>query len=360
MEASQLQTTQWAGARSWPNFMLTQVDTDSRSMEEEVIAGLKSIPKTTSPKYFYDEEGSRLFDQICELPEYYPTRTETSILARHAGAILNRLGRDLCVIELGAGACHKGRILLETGNVCSFIPVDISTEYLRSQALRVARSFPRVSVHAVGMDFIVSLDSLKSFLPEVGRRVIFYAGSSIGNFDPPDARHLLRQFHELLRKNDALLIGYDLKKDSNLLRQAYNDSEGVTAAFNLNLLVRFNRELGADFDLNRFRHAALYDEALGRVEMYLESLIAQEVNIARECVSFDTFERIHTESSYKYSVAEFDAMAAKAGFDSVGVWTDPAAYFAVALYVRREFCPTVRPFPGSWPARTGDEGCVLL
>ncbi len=142
MEASQLQTTQWAGARSRPNFMLTQVDTDSRSMEEEVIAGLKSIPKTISPKYFYDEEGSRLFDRICELPEYYLTRTETSILERHAGDILDRLGRDLCIIELGAGACHKGRLLLETRHVSSFIPVDISTEYLRDAGARGRAQFP--------------------------------------------------------------------------------------------------------------------------------------------------------------------------------------------------------------------------
>jgi dimethylhistidine N-methyltransferase len=337
MEAIQLQTTQWAGLHSRANFTLTQVDVDSRSMEEDVIAGLKTIPKTILPKYFYDEEGSRLFDQICELPEYYPTRTETSILERHAHAILDRLGRDLCVIELGAGACHKGRLLLETGKVSSFIPVDISTEYLRSQALRVARGFPDVSVHAVGMDFVVSLGSLESFLPEVGRRVIFYAGSSIGNFDPPDACRLLRQFHELLRKDDALLIGYDLKKDPNLLHQAYNDAEGVTAAFNLNLLARFNRELKADFDVKAFRHVARYDEARGRVEMHLESLSAQEVRIANERVRFDKFERTHTESSYKYSVDEFDGVAAGAGFDSVGVWTDPAAYFAVALYARREF-----------------------
>ena len=187
MEISQVEVSQRAEPWSPGNFRLSRVEAHSRTMEEEVIAGLKNSPKAISPKYFYDEEGSRLFDQICELPEYYPTRTETSILERHAGAILNRLGRDLCIIELGAGACHKGRLLLETGNVSSFIPVDISTEYLRSQALRVARSFPHVSVHAVGMDFLVSLGSLESLLPEVGRRVIFYAGSSIGNFDPSDA-----------------------------------------------------------------------------------------------------------------------------------------------------------------------------
>ena len=338
MEARQLPTTPWADPCSRANFMLTQVDGDSRTMEEEVIAGLKTIPKTISPKYFYDEEGSRLFDRICELPEYYATRTETSILERHGGAILDRLGGDLCIIEIGAGACHKGRLLLETGKVSSFIPVDISTEYLRGQALEVARSFPDVSVHAVGMDFLVSLGSLAPLLPEHGRRVIFYAGSSIGNFDPPNACRLLRQFHGLLRKDDALLIGYDLKKEPTLLHRAYNDSEGVTAAFNLNLLARFNRELGADFDVRAFRHVARYDEALGRVEMHLESLSAQEVRIADARVPFERFERTHTESSYKYTRDEFDAMIAGAGFDAAGVWTDPAAYFAVGLYERREFC----------------------
>jgi dimethylhistidine N-methyltransferase len=334
MEISQARVSQQADRRNVGNFRLSSVKADSRAMKEEVIAGLNSIPKTVSPKYLYDAEGSRLFDRICQLSEYYPTRTETSILERHAGAILDRVGRDLCVIEVGAGACHKGKLLLETGRVSHFLPIDISTDYLRSAALRVAHIFPHVSVHAVAMDFLVSLESLDSLIPKGVRRLIFYAGSSIGNFDPSDASCLLRQFHELLRKDDALLIGYDLKKDPNLLRRAYDDSQGVTAAFNLNLLTRFNRELGADFDLSAFRHVARYDETLGRVEMHLESLSAHEVKIANECVSFDKLERIHTENSYKYNVNEFDAMAADVGFDSVGVWTDQADYFAVGLYAR--------------------------
>jgi dimethylhistidine N-methyltransferase len=334
MEISQAQVSQRADRRNAGNFRLSSVKAGSRAMKEEVIAGLKSRPKAISPKYFYDEKGSRLFDQICELPEYYPTRTETSVLERHAGAILDRVGRNLCVIEVGAGACHKGKLLLETGRVSSFLPIDISTDYLWGAALSVAHVFPHVSVHAVAMDFLVSLESLESLIPKGVRRLIFYAGSSIGNFDPPDASYLLSQFHKLLRKDDALLIGYDLKKDPNLLRRAYDDSQGVTAAFNLNLLARFNRELGADFDLSAFRHVAQYDETLGRVEMHLESLSAQEVKIANERVSFDRLERIHTENSYKYNVSEFDAMAADVGFDSVGVWTDQSGYFAVGLYAR--------------------------
>ena len=332
MEISQVQVSQRAERWNPRNFRVSMVEADSRAMEEEVIAGLKSMPKTVSPKYLYDAEGSRLFDRICELPEYYPTRTETSILQRHAGAILDRLGGDPCVIEVGAGACHKGKLLLETGRVASFVPVDISADYLRGAAMRVAHMFPHVSVHAVAMDFLVSLESLESLLPRAVRRLIFYAGSSIGNFDPSDASCLLRQFRQLLHDDGALLIGYDLKKAPELLRRAYDDSKGMTAAFNLNLLARFNRELGADFDLRGFRHSALYDETLGRVEMHLESLSAQEVKIANERVSFDRCERIHTENSYKYTVNEFDSMAADVGLAPHGVWMDEDRYFALGLY----------------------------
>ncbi len=182
----------------------------------------------------------------------------------------------------------------------------------------MADSFPHVSVHAVAMDFLSGLHSLKPLLPPAAKRLIFYAGSSIGNFDPPDAAWLLGRFTRLLEEGDALLIGYDLQKDRNVLRRAYDDSEGVTASFNLNLLARFNRELGADFDLDRFRHVAVYNEAHSRIEMHLESLAAQRVRIGNESVSFDPFERMHTESSYKYTVEGFDAMAAAAGFQPAG------------------------------------------
>jgi dimethylhistidine N-methyltransferase len=332
MEISQTQSFHRADPWSPRNFTLSRVNSDSRRMEEEVIAGLKGIPKRVSPKYLYDVEGSRLFDRICELPEYYPTRTETSILKRHSRAMLDRVGRNLCVIEVGAGGCHKGKILLETDRVSSFLPVDISADYLREAALRVAHAFPHISVHAVAMDFLVSLENLASIAPKGMTRVIFYAGSSIGNFDPPEASYLLRQFRKLLREGDALLIGYDLKKDPKLLRQAYDDAEGVTAAFNLNLLFRFNRELGANFDLSSFRHLALYNESLGRVEMHLQSIFAQEIKIANEQILFGSLESIHTENSYKYSVKEFHEMAAGAGLRPLGLWTDRDSYFAVGLY----------------------------
>jgi dimethylhistidine N-methyltransferase len=337
MEITQVLASRRADYWSTGNFRLSRIVSESRAMKDEVIAGLRSIPKAVSPKYLYDAEGSRLFDCICRLPEYYPTRTETSILERHGGAILDRLGGDLVVIEIGAGACHKGRLLLETGRVSTFIPVDISTDYLRGAALRVAHIFPHVSVHAVAMDFLVSFESLQSLIPHEARRVIFYAGSSIGNFDPWDASRLLRRFSGLLREDDALLIGYDLKKDPNILRRAYDDSRGVTAAFNLNLLARFNRDLGADFNLTAFRHLALYDETMGRIEMHLESLSAQEITIGNERIAFERFECIHTENSYKYTVDEFDAMAANVGLVPVAIWMDRESYFAVGLYARHEF-----------------------
>jgi L-histidine N-alpha-methyltransferase len=305
-------------------------------MQEEVLAGLKGTPKEVSPKYFYDAKGSQLFDRICELPEYYQTRTEVSILEQHAAVISDSLGEDLCIIEPGAGSCHKARIFLETGRVAAFFPIDISADHLRNAAAEISRAFPLISVHAVAMDFSASLNGVEPLLPPVGKRLIFYPGSSIGNFDPPKTRALLSQFLRLLREDDGLLIGYDLRKSPYLLWRAYNDLDGVTAAFNLNILARFNRELGADFDLDTFRHVAFYDETRTRVEMHLESLIAQQVSIANERVSFNRFERIHTENSYKYSIEEFGAMAAGIGLKPAGVWTDPASWFAVGLYVKKK------------------------
>ena len=335
METSRVQAIPFADRWYPRNFRLTRLEAPYRPMQEEVLAGLKNSPKTVSPKFLYDAEGSRLFDRICELSEYYLTRTEISILQRNAGAILERLGHNLCLIELGAGACHKGELLLDTGRITSFMPVDISAEYLQEVALRVAQTNPGIAVHAVAMDFLVSMGKLEPLIPQETKRLILYAGSSIGNFDLPASLRLLRQLTRLLRGGDALLIGYDLKKDATLLRRAYDDSEGITAAFNLNLLARFNRELGADFDLNMFRHLTLYDENLGRIEMHLESLSDQEVRVASERVTFDRLERIHTENSYKYTLPQFEAMAAHVGLTPVGIWKDRKSYFAVGLYEGR-------------------------
>ena len=312
----------------------TQMDAGTRPMEEEVLEGLRKTPKAIPPKYLYDVEGSRLFDLICELPAYYLTRAETSILERHAAAMLERLGSRLCIIEPGAGACAKVRTLLATGRVSSFVPLDISAEYLRDRAADIARTFPGVSVHAVAMDFMEGLDPIKPIMPPAGRRLILFPGSSIGNLDPSEAVRLLTRFHDFLDEGDCLLIGYDLRKDGGVLSRAYDDPEGVTASFNLNLLARLNRELSADFDLAKFRHVAVCNEGLGRVEMYLESLAAQRVTVANEAVFFDALERLHTENSYKYTVEGFAEMAGRAGFRALDVWKDGASYFAVGLYVK--------------------------
>ncbi len=365
MDISRTETAELVGQRSRVSF--TTVEADGRTMEEEVLAGLRSSPKRIPPKYLYDAEGSRLFDRICELPDYYPTRLETAILKQHSRTILDRIGPDLCIIEPGAGACGKGRLLLGTRQASAFVPLDISAEFLRSAALDVADSFPHVSVHAVAMDFITGLDGLKPLLPLAAKRLIFYAGSSIGNFDPPDAARLLGRFHRLLEEGDGLLIGYDLRKDPNVLHRAYDDPEGVTASFNLNLLARFNRELSADFDLTRFRHVAVYNEAHSRVEMHLESLAAQRVRIGNESVAFEPCERMHTENSYKYTVEGFDAMAAASGFSRLEVWTDPASYFAVGLYMKNGggsfSLPARPPVRGLWkraPAACGQRQRTTL
>lgn len=322
-------------SRSRANFLLTELDDCSAAAFGEVIEGLKSRPKRIPCKYFYDSEGSRLFDLICGLPEYYLTRTETAILQRHIGAILGRMGSDLCIIEPGAGSCLKARLLFENGNVSSFIPLDVSTEYLRKAAMKAAEDFPEVFVHAVSMDFTAGMDRIEPFLPDSGRRVVFYPGSSIGNFDPRAARRILVKFSGLLREGDMLLIGYDLVKDPAVLKLAYDDTRGITARFNLNLLARLNREMGANFDLGTFRHIASYNKAHARIEMHLESRIAQEARISGHTIRFDRLERIHTENSHKYSISGFDLMAAGAGFEPAGTWTDKAQYFAVGLYEKR-------------------------
>lgn len=336
MKTSQVRTTRFIDGHSPMNFIMSRLHVQPQSMKDEIISGLRSRPKSIAPKYLYDADGSRLYDRICELPEYYLTRTESAILRSCAPEMLSSAGDDLCIVEIGAGACTKGRLLLETGAASSFVPVDISAEHLRSAGLRVARRFPRVSVHAVVMDFLFSLERLPFLISNGKKRVLLYAGSSIGNLDPAGARQLLARFCRLLRTGDLLVIGFDLKKDPSVLHRAYNDSQGVTAAFNLNLLSRLNRELQADFDPAAFRHDAWYNESLGRIEMHLECTSAQEVMIAGERIAFSRNETIHTESSYKYEEIEFRDLAEAAGLAQQGLWTDRDSLFAVGMFGRKE------------------------
>lgn len=299
-------------------------------LAREVLAGLARTPRAIPPKFFYDARGSQLFDAITETPEYYPTRTEIAILETYAPAITARVGTGSLLVEPGGGSCAKVRILLEGLRPCAYVPMDISREHLWMAAEATAADYPWLEVHAACTDFTRVMEIPPS-APE-GPRLAFFPGSSIGNFDPAGAIGFLATVAEVVGQGGWLLIGVDLKKDKAILDAAYNDAAGVTAAFNLNLLERINRELGADFDLPAWRHRAFYDPHKGRIEMHLESLTAQTVKLAGRSFEFAAGETIHTENSYKYAVDEFRALAGRAGFVPEAVWTDPQDLFSVQLF----------------------------
>lgn len=294
----------------------------------DVISGLSAHEKTLPAKYFYDERGSRLFEQICETPEYYPTRTEVQILRGRAHEIAALIGPEAHLVELGSGPSTKVRILLDAApQLASYIPVDISSAYLMRTAYAVARDYPALHVAPVSADF-----TTKFTLPRLtskGRIFGFFPGSTIGNFSPAEARALLRNFGATLGSGSGLLIGVDLKKDRAVLHAAYNDHAGVTAAFNLNILRRINRELGGDFDLAAFAHKAIYDEDNGRIEMHLESVRDQSVRVGSHEFKFAAGETICTEYSYKFAPEDFRQLAASAGYACRAAWTDPKQYFGV-------------------------------
>lgn len=293
----------------------------------EVLAGLALPNKRLPPKLFYDQAGSRLFDAITELPEYYPTRTEIEILRTHGAAMADRLGHDCVLIELGSGSSLKIQLLLAALQPQIYVPIDISRDHLLESAQTLAARFPQLAIHAVCADY--SSPFTLPLEPDWPRRAAFFPGSSIGNFDPDDARRFLARVAHLLGDGGRLLIGVDLRKDPALLNAAYNDAQGVTAAFNLNLLTRVNRELEGDFDLNAFAHRAFFNESKSRIEMHLVSLVEQQVRIAGQQVAFRAGETIHTENSYKYGIADFQALAQAAGLTSEQVWSDPQELFSV-------------------------------
>lgn len=296
----------------------------------DVLLGLSRTPKRLSPKYFYDAAGSRLFDRITELDEYYPTRTERSIMLAHSGAMANCCGPKCLLVELGAGSLTKVRLLLDRlDRPAGYVPVDVSGEHLRSAAAALADDYPQLSVAPVVADFTRSFT-----LPDMSaaKRVAYFPGSTLGNFDPPEADALLRRVAKLVGPGGGLLLGLDLRKDVAVLERAYNDAAGVTAAFNRNILVRINRELDADFDPNAFRHAAFYNREQSRIEMHLVSERAQRVQFGSATFDFRAGESIHTENSYKYDVSEFAGRAAACGLRLDETWTDERGYFAV-LYL---------------------------
>jgi len=296
------------------------------SFREDVIAGLSLPQKVLPPKYFYDARGSRLFERICRLKEYYPTRCELALTRAHLGAIARFAGRGCALIEYGSGESRKSRLLIEALRPAVYVPVDISAAALAAAALKLRRRFPWLELRPVHGDFSRPLE-----IPAAGRarRVVYFPGSTIGNLTPEEAQAFLRMSRSQVGPKGAMLIGVDLKKDANVLHAAYNDARGVTAAFNLNLLARINRELGGDFDLRRFRHYAFYNAALGRIEMHLVALARQAVTIGRFRFEFAAGESIHTENSYKYSLEEFRALAQRAGFRGERTWLDRQGLFAL-------------------------------
>src|SRR5213594_708401 len=298
----------------------------------DVIAGLSSDPRTLPCKYLYDERGAALFQKICELPEYYVTRTEIDILDRNRAEIAAQIGPNIELIGLGTGAGTKTRILVEAlKQPAVYIPVDISEKQLRKSAALFRRIFPNLEVLPVCADYLQPV-VLPSPRHKPARNVVYFPGSTIGNFEPDEAVQFLRRIANVCRENGGLLIGADLKKDPLVLEAAYNDRAGVTAQFNLNLLTRLNRELGADFDLESWRHRAVYNSDAGRIEMYLISEIDQFVHLDEQKFHFRRSEKIITEFSYKYAPEEFATLAGKAGFQFVRMWTDNARLFGVFYF----------------------------
>jgi dimethylhistidine N-methyltransferase len=294
----------------------------------ELMEGLSRKARSISPKFFYDAEGSRLFDAICELPEYYPTRTELSILTTHAGDIAQRLGPDAEIVEFGAGSLRKVRLLLDAlESPRRFVPIDISGEHLQGAAAELRAEYPSLPVQPVVADYTRPFD-LPPLLAGSRRRVGFFPGSTLGNFNPEEALSFLQGAAHVLR-GGGLLVGVDLVKEPALLHAAYNDAQGVTARFNLNLLHRANRELGADFDVEGFTHAAFYNAPLRRIEMHLVSRRAQTVQLLGRPFEFAEGETIHTENSHKFTVEGLRSLALRAGFGIGPVWTDPQRLFSV-------------------------------
>ncbi|MCW8829095.1 MAG: L-histidine N(alpha)-methyltransferase [Gammaproteobacteria bacterium] len=296
-------------------------------LKQEVLQGLTRQPRRLSPKLFYDRRGSELFEAITHTPEYYPTRTELGLFERYGSEMAKLLGRDGLLVELGSGSSRKIRLLLDALRPAAYMPVDISRDFLLDAANELAAEFPAIAVHALCADYSRGLEL--PWCPEELPRAAFFPGSSIGNFEPAEARQLLGHVARALGPGGQLLIGVDLQKDPDVLNAAYNDGEGLTAAFNLNLLARINRELQADFVLDAFHHHAFYNGAEGRMEMHLISAKSQWVEVAGSHFQFATGEGIHTENSYKYTIEGFHKLAAAAGFVPVQVWTDKDDLFSV-------------------------------
>jgi L-histidine Nalpha-methyltransferase len=311
-----------------------------------VLRGLRETPKRLSPTWFYDERGSQLFDEICELPEYYITRTETGILQAHAAEIAACIGDNALLVEFGSGASTKTRLLLDQlPDLAAYVPVDISRTHLLAAAQHIAASYPGLEVLPACADFTKAF-ALPKPIRTPSRVVVFFPGSTIGNFDPPAAIELLQVMRRIATLFGAssgglaggLVIGFDLEKDPSVLERAYDDSAGVTAEFNLNVLRRLNRDAGADFDLQQFQHQAVWVPEAHRIEMRLVSTVPQTVTIAGESISFAADEPLITEHCHKYTPELFAAQAASAGWTARRTWADGRDYFNVQ-YLEQDLGP---------------------
>jgi dimethylhistidine N-methyltransferase len=302
-------------------------DEQASPFADDVLDDLSQHPKRLSPKYFYDAAGSELFEQITLLPEYYPTRTELSILRDRGGAISAALPKGAALVEFGAGATTKVRLLLNECAFGAYVPVDISGDFLKAQADALRQDFPGLAVYPVAADFTApfALPEAVADMPKVG----FFPGSTLGNFEPHEACSFLRSAREILGPGAEMVIGVDLEKDERVLYEAYNDKAGVTARFNLNVLHRINRELGGNFDISAFTHRAIYNRDRHRIEMHLISRKAQTVRVLGRNFSFRAGESIHTENSYKYSFDRFTALAQTSGWQVKESWTDKSRMFSV-------------------------------
>ena len=303
-------------------------DEATAAFAADVIEGLKANPKRLSPKYFYDETGSRLFERITMQPEYYPTRTELGILRQQASNIAQLLPARGALVEFGSGSSKKARLVLRAApHLSAYVPVDISAEFLHEEARLLRYDFPALTIAPIAADFVkpFTLPAAVGALPRAG----FFPGSTIGNFEPHQACTFLRHAGSMLGRGAVLIIGVDRVKERSILNAAYNDAAGITAEFNRNLLVRINRELGADFDVGTFEHHAFFNRELARIEMHLASVRRQKVKVCGETIEFRAGETIHTENSYKYTVESFGALARGAGWIPLTHWSDPDRYFSV-------------------------------
>ncbi|HXL12534.1 MAG TPA: L-histidine N(alpha)-methyltransferase [Bradyrhizobium sp.] len=302
-------------------------DEQTSAFARDVIDNLSEQPKRLSPKYFYDAAGSELFEQITRLPEYYPTRTELSILRDRGSELSTLIAKNAALVEFGAGATTKVRLLLEQCAFRAYVPVDISGDFLKAQAVALGKDFPTLDVYPLTADFTApfALPDTIAAMPKVG----FFPGSTLGNFEPHEACGFLRSARDILGRNAQMVIGIDLEKDERVLHQAYNDAAGITARFNLNVLNRINRELGGNFDTGAFTHRAIYNRERHRIEMHLISRKTQSVRVMGRNFSFRVGESIHTENSYKYSLDRFTALARGSGWAPRQSWTDNAGMFSV-------------------------------